>query len=241
MKTELQQLEPNLWLLEQPFRFFGTQIGTRTTIVRLADGRLWIHSPGPDLPAVYKQVRQLGTVAFLIAPNPFHHLFLPHAMRMFPDALAYGPRAVQKKHPGLDLSPFNQQAAADWGNQIQFLKLAGLKLGEYVFFDRASRTLLLTDLLFNLQGEDFATRLMLQVEGVKGKLGCTHLVSKLLLSDRKLLRAVCEQILSWDFERIIMCHGEVVEKEARSGFAKAMAWTGLEGSALNQSGPFVLG
>ncbi len=226
-KVQLQPLTENLWLLTQPFSFFGTQIGARTTVIRLADQRLWIHSPGPELPGVYHQLRQLGEVAYLVAPNPFHHLFLPKALQMFPAAIAYGPAAVQKKHPRLSLTRLEKQAPSEWGDEIEMLNLDGLRLGERVFFDRASRTLILTDLLFNLEGDDLPTRLMLKAEGVKGKLGCTRLVTQLMVSDRQRLVRTCEQILDWDFERIIMSHGEVVSQDARAAFIQAMAWTGL--------------
>lgn len=227
-KPELQPLAENVWLLAQPFAFFGTQIGARTTVIRLADQRLWIHSPGPDLPGVYHHLRQLGEVAYLVAPNPFHHLFLPKALQMFPAAIGYGPAAVQKKHPRLSLTRLEKQAPGEWADEIEMLNLDGLRLGERVFFHGASRTLILTDLLFNLVGDDLPTRLMLHAEGVKGKLGCTRLVSKLMVSDRQRLARVCEQILKWDFARMIMCHGEVVSTDARAGFIQAMAWTGLQ-------------
>lgn len=225
--SELQPVAENIWLLQQPLSFFGAQVGTRSTVIRLSDGRLWIHSPGPELPGVYKQLRQLGEVAYLVAPNAFHHMFLPKALQMFPEAVAYGTQGVQKKHPRLSLEPLETLPAESWNGEIEKLSVKGLRLDEQVFYHHASATLMLTDLLFNMRGEDFYTRLMLTLEGVQDKLACTRLVAFLLLKDRDALRQSCEAILDWDFERIIMCHGETVETEAQAAFAQAMAFTGL--------------
>ena len=228
MQKELQQLAENVWLLKQPLKFIGTEVGTRTTIIRLSDRSLWIHSPGPELPRFYQTFKQLGEVKYLVAPNPLHHMFLPTAMRMFPDATGYGPAAVQKKHPELSLTHLEKQTPPEWNSEIEMLSLnEGLRLDEKVFYHPQSQTLLMTDLLFNMKGKDWPTRFMLYLEGVSDKLGCTRLVSIVLLKDRKQMRHLTEKILQWDFKRMIMCHGEVIENEAREGFTKAMAWTGI--------------
>ncbi len=229
MKTRLEQLDDNLWTLVQPLSFMKTQVGTRTTVVRLPDGKLWVHSPGPELPGVYHELKALGDVAYLVAPNPLHHLFLPTALQMFPAALVYGPAAVQKKHPQLPMLILEPSSASPlpWAPFIQQVLLDGLRIDEWVFFHSASGTLILTDLLFNMRASDFPTWLMLHLEGVYNKLGCTRLVSLLLLRDRQRLKAVCEGILDWDFQRLLMCHGRVVDNNAKAGFRQAMAFTGI--------------
>jgi hypothetical protein len=35
----------SLWIKRVPLRFFGLQMGTRMTVVRLDDGGLFVHSP----------------------------------------------------------------------------------------------------------------------------------------------------------------------------------------------------
>ena len=224
-KKRLEQLDDNLWTLVQPLTFMKTQVGTRTTVIRLPDGKLWIHSPGPELPGVYHELIKLGDVAYLVAPNTLHQMFLPTAFQLFPTATLYGTAAVIKKHPRLPIQLLQSPLSASWPQDIQGLILQGLRMEEWVFFHQASKSLILTDLLFNLQASDLPTQLMLHLEGVYNKLGCTRLVSKLLLRDRRQLKASCEDILDWDFQRILMCHGETVEVGAQAGFRQAMAFT----------------
>ena len=44
----LDRLAEDLWVEARPLRFFGVEMGTRMTVVRLADGGLWVHSPVPS-------------------------------------------------------------------------------------------------------------------------------------------------------------------------------------------------
>jgi hypothetical protein len=70
----VRQLDSDLWVSESPLRFLGLEVGARMTVVRLSGGRLWLHSPVPAIPELIEQVRALGEVAYLVAPNRFHHL-----------------------------------------------------------------------------------------------------------------------------------------------------------------------
>ena len=45
-------------------------------VVRLPDGRLFLHSPIAPSDDLAREVEALGPVAYLVAPNKFHHLFV---------------------------------------------------------------------------------------------------------------------------------------------------------------------
>ncbi|NJR48100.1 MAG: DUF4336 domain-containing protein [Hyellaceae cyanobacterium CSU_1_1] len=69
----LRQLDNNLWVAEQPLKFMGLPVGTRMTVIRLADNSLLLISPIAITPEIKQQLNSLGTVRYLIAPNLFHH------------------------------------------------------------------------------------------------------------------------------------------------------------------------
>ena len=71
----LRQLDNNLWVAEQPLKFMGLPVGTRMTVIRLADNSLLLISPIEITPKIKQQLISLGTVKYLIAPNLFHHLY----------------------------------------------------------------------------------------------------------------------------------------------------------------------
>ncbi|KIG15533.1 hypothetical protein DB30_05556 [Enhygromyxa salina] len=51
------------------------------TVIRLDDGRLLLHSPIRCTPELREELDALGSVAFVAAPNRFHHLFARGARR----------------------------------------------------------------------------------------------------------------------------------------------------------------
>ena len=57
----VRTLDKNLWVIDHPLRMpGGIEIGTRTTLVRLASGELWMHSPGPFSSEALDWIRYAG-------------------------------------------------------------------------------------------------------------------------------------------------------------------------------------
>jgi hypothetical protein len=80
-----------------------------------------------------------------------------------------------------------------------------------VLFQRSSRTLVLTDLCFNIQSSSSrVARLVFRANGMWRRFGPSRMV-RLLVSDEGAFRRSLEQVLRWDFERIVPGHGEVIE------------------------------
>jgi hypothetical protein len=59
------------------------------TVVRLPDFKLLLHSPIAAAADLVRKVKALGPVAYLVAPNRFHHLFVGEWQRACPDASIY--------------------------------------------------------------------------------------------------------------------------------------------------------
>ncbi len=223
----LRALDEGIWVAEQPLRFLGIEVGARMTLIRLADGRLLVHSPIRPAPERLAAVRALGEVAALVAPNRFHHLFVA-------DWLAACPGARLFLAPGLDAKRGDLAANAGilsdepdplWQGQLEQVVVRGLPMvNEVVFFHRASATLVATDLAFHLGAEaPSATRLFIRLTGRFGELAPT-LVERLLTRDRAAFRASLERILAWPFERVIVAHGTILERDGRRALARGYDW-----------------
>jgi len=224
-ESPLQALDTDIWTLEQPFSMpGGVQLGTRSTIVRLSDQSLWLHSPGPGVRGAYPALRKLGEVSQIVAPNAFHHLFLADAGELFPKATLWGPRALRRKQPKLSFSLLEQETPAAWQPVLLSHAVQGLKLRESVFLHVPSKTLIVTDLLFHLYPKDLPTRLLTTLMGTRNRLACSKLV-KFALEDRQAFRQSLAQILEWDFERLLMAHGQILAQDAKNAFAQAMQWS----------------
>ena len=224
MPKALQQLDTDIWCLDQAFSLKGLEIGTRTTVVRLGDGSLWLHSPGPDTGAAYRALIREGEVRHLVAPNAFHYLYLEQASRLFPQALLWGPGAVARKRPRLTLQRLSDEPPPAWDTDLDLQALKGLVSQEYAFYHRPSRSLILTDLLFHLFPEGALSRLLLGLGGVSGQLTGSGLVSRIWLRDRRALHQSLKAVAAWDFQRILMSHGRIVEVDARQRFNQALDW-----------------
>ncbi|MEM9174195.1 MAG: DUF4336 domain-containing protein [Myxococcota bacterium] len=226
----MRELHADLWVDESPLRFLGLEVGARMTVVRLPNGELLLHSPirlDADLRA---EVEGLGPVAYLVAPNKLHHLFLDDWIAAFPDAALYlAPGLAEKR---TDLAPtgvLGDAAEPAWAEVLDQVALGGFSFAnEVVFFHRPSQTLILTDTAFNVGPEGAPlTRAFFKLAGVYGTLSPT-LVEKLLIRNRDAFRAGLERVLSWPFERVVVSHGAVKEKGGREELLRGYAWL-LEG------------
>jgi hypothetical protein len=222
----LRALDENLWVAEQQQRFVGLEVGSRMTVIRLADGGLWVHSPLRLTPAVREAVEALGPVRHLVAPNLFHHLSIGDWMAAYPQARSYAAPGLPEKRKDLRFHELlSDTVPAPWAGQLAVLPWRGAPmLGEVVFFHHASRTLLLTDSAHNIGPEAPAfTRTMFKVLGGYGRLS-TSLVDRLVNRDRAAARGTVDTILKWDIQRVIPSHGHIVERDGARAFREAYAW-----------------
>jgi hypothetical protein len=222
----LRKLDENLWVAEQPLKYMGLAIETRMTVILLANGSLWVHSPLRLTPERREAIEALGPVRFLVAPNKYHHLFIGDWMAAFPQARAHAAPGLSEKRKDLSFhAVLSEQAPAEWAGQIDVVPWQGAPMiGEVVFFHRASRTLVLTDSAHNV-GPDAApfTRFVFQVFGGYGRLS-SWVVDRLVNRDRAAARRTVDTILQWDIQRVILAHGHIVERDGAQAFRKAYAW-----------------
>jgi hypothetical protein len=206
--------DTDLWSSEFKLAWQGglVPIPVRTTVIRLRDGSLVVHSPGPLGPELLRELDALGRVAFLVIPYA-HGKYAEAAARAFPSARLLAASEPPRARRSL---PFHGALAddppAEWAGQIDTHRVRGFRLNEVVLFHRASRTLVITDLAFNIQESDsrFA-RLFFRAEGMWRRFAPSLLLKWFAVSDRRGLDASIERILRWNFERILPGHGAVLE------------------------------
>jgi len=222
----MEQLDTDLWIQDAPLRFGGLEVGARMTVLRLPGNRLMLHSPIALSEAVAEEVQKLGTVAYLVAPNCFHHLFLSEWQQAFPEAEAFAAPGLDKKRPDLEgVKVLGDSPEAGWADQVDQVHAKGFQLlNEVLFFHRPSATLIATDLAFNIrESSPLLTRMAFSVIGSTGSVAPT-LLERFFARDRKAFRRSLEQALSWPFERIVVAHGEVSESGGREELLRGYGW-----------------
>lgn len=223
----LRELDRGLWAVEQPLRVGGLELGARTSLVRLADGGLIVHSPGPLTAALRGEIEALGPVRALIAPNLLHHMFLAESARVFPRALVFAAPGLREKLGATRIDQVLADAPPPlWASDLDQLVVRGAPgLNEVVFRHRASRTLICVDLCFNVRRSSSAlTRVAMRLNSAYGRFGPSRLFRYTVMKDARAMRASIDRILEWDFERVVVAHGDVLERDGQSSLERSFSW-----------------
>jgi hypothetical protein len=221
--TMLDPLGPDLWTATSMMRFpGGVRLPIRMTVVRLPDGGITVISPLPVNDALASAVAALGPVRTLVGPSLLHHLSLGDWRQRFPDATLLGTPGLAEKRR--DLAFDGTTEGAPWGDALTAHLVAGApRLNEVVFHHPASRTLITTDLVFNiLEPANRRTSLVLRLMGTRGRLARSREWG-LLTRDRGAQRDSVDRMLALPFDRVLMAHGEPVEGNGRGELARALS------------------
>jgi hypothetical protein len=229
--TALKQRGADLWTAEGqaeigvPTFLRRYDFSTRMTVIRLPDGGLFLHSPVRLDDRIRAELGALGTVRAVVAPNRFHHLFVGDYRVPYPRARFYGALGLQTKRRDLAFfGMLGDEPMPEWRGTIEQRLFRGApSLNETVFFHPLSRTLLLTDLAFNIpEGKVWGVPLLFKIMGTPGRFGPSRLV-RLAIRDKKAALNSLKRILEWDFDRVIVTHGDIIESggpaRLREGFA----------------------
>ncbi len=222
----MKQLDRGLWVAEQPLRIAGLELGARMTVIQLSGGELLLHSPIRPATDLVREVGSLGSVSALVAPNRFHHLFAEAWLEARPGAQLFVAPGLASKRPDLPRAGvLSDEPELLWKGVLEQVVIRGVPLSnEVVFFHPASRTLIATDLAFNIGPDRSAlTRLAFRLSGAYGRLAPTYM-ERLLVRDRASFRASLERVLEWPFERVIVAHGTVLETGGRRELARGFSW-----------------
>jgi hypothetical protein len=226
MPHRLRQLGPEIWVAERPQRFYGLEVGTRMSVIRLADGSLLLHSPVALDRSLRKELDALGPVRYAVAPNRVHHLYAGDVARAYPESRLWIGPGLETKRPDLVYEAIlDDEAPSAWRGQVDQVFFRGRPFeNEVVFCHRRSRTLILCDLAFNFrEGTHWVTRILMQMMWSYGRFGPSRL-DPLLIRDRAAARASLERILAWDFDRVVVAHGDVLERGGREALRDGYAW-----------------
>lgn len=223
----LREIDRDIWVTEQPFRYLGLSVGIRMTVVRLANSELAVISPIQMNDTIINQLNKIGTVKHIIAPNLYHHLFAADFKKYYQDATFWAAPGLEVKKQDLLIDKNIDRNPSSLWDGLEYIFFDGVRtlgfngfdsLNECVFFHAASRTLILTDTAFNFD-ETFPviTQFVARVIGGYKNLS-PSLLERVATTEKEKVRQSVEKILNWDFERVIMAHGSIVEQNGKDKF-----------------------
>ena len=219
-------LDENLWLLSYPLPLLGADLQRNVAVIRLSSGDVVIHSTGPFTLEDVAAISSVGHPGWLLDTMLRHDTFAKRGRETFPDATYLAPEGFSKR-VGFATGPL-LPVPTEWGGEIEIIRLDGVPImEEHAVFHRPSRTLIVADLLFNFGPDAPAwTRLLMRLAvGAKHDPGMARSM-RMTVKDDGALRRSLAAVEAWDFDRIIVGHGDPVPTDGKRRFAEALRAAG---------------
>lgn len=175
------------------------------------------------------KIKETGPVTDIVAPSLLHHLFVGEARNHFPQARVWGLPGMEKKDPAVKWENIIGRDPWPYTEEIPELPVDGVpRMDEAAFFVKSEKLLIVTDLCFNLQNpKGWGAPIMLRLLGTYKKFGVSRLINR-YMEDRPLFENSMKRILEWDFEKIAMAHGDLIEKGGKPLLRAALQQRGFK-------------
>lgn len=218
-----------IWASERPVWFSGVRLRARTSVIRLDDGRLLVHSPAPPSAELRREMAELGAVGWLVVPNCFHHLGTPAAAAAFAGAKVVGPASAAAKNRELRIDLDIGEAA--FGEQVPELacfRLDGVPfLDETLLYHRPTETLFGADVVLRADEHDHWTwRVAARVVGCYERLRVPPDVRK-KIADKEAAARSLRALEAVPVERLVIAHGAVIDDAPLAQLLEAWRLAGV--------------
>lgn len=248
----IRDITPNITTLSVPFARFGLiKVGGRATLVKLQTGNIAVFSPVALTSDVKSKVRTMGPIKYIVAPDIEHHIFVTPWAKEYPEAEVVGVEGLPEKREGnpdtkgirfhhifTAKNKRDMRISPEFDEEFDYEYFHSHSNKELVFLHKPSRTLIEADMLFNLPATEqyskaaedprsgILTKLFASLMNTQGNL----IWQKRFLwyaaggKDRPGFAESAKRIRRWDYDRIIPCHGDVIETGGKSIMEQATAW-----------------
>lgn len=221
----MNKLAEGLYQFTQDHYLMGHNFGCKMYAVVDPTGVTLI-SPIEISPEIKQQIDELGAVHSVIAPNPFHHIYLSSCKENYPSAGYYAPIELLKKTKAFNFDVIvEDDKNYKWRSIVLDYTLfrPSSTYSEIIFYYAPTKELILTDLFMNFSvNGGIKNKLFLMLIGNYKKFGPTRLI-KALLRDENEVKRLIEKVREWAPENIRLAHGNDLIGDAEINFIKKMA------------------
>jgi hypothetical protein len=222
-----------VWIIDSgPLRIMGAPLPVRMTVVRLANGDLWLHSPTGYDDKLRGELERHGRIRHLVAPDIAHWTFLQAWQQRCPDAVTWAAPGLreraQVKKSGVRLDrDLGEAPPPEWAGDMEQVVVPGAGFSEVAFFHKPSRTLILTDIVQNLEPEKLPVimRQVARLNGVLAPNGKAPIYLRLVLrAKRRAAAAAVTRMLQWNPERVVFSHGCWFDRDGAAALRRSFSW-----------------
>lgn len=230
----LKPLVDGVWIVDSgPISVAGLKMPIRMTVVRLSNGDLFLHSPTRCTPELAREVAALGPVRHLVAPTTAHWSYLGEWQQAYPDATSWAVPALrdraQVRASGVRIDrDLGSEAPVEWADDMaQGMVAGGAGFHEAWFLVKAARTLLLCDLVENLDPDKLTpvTRLVMWAAGATHATTARHVRAVVRLGGKE-AAASLRAMLALSPDRVVFAHGQLFDHDGAARLKHAFAWLG---------------
>jgi len=229
----LKPVAPDIWIVDSgPMHIMGAPIPIRMTVIRTGDGSLLLHSPSPFRFELKAALDREGPVRHLVAPNTVHWSFVGEWQSHLPDATVWAAPGLRArpavKQSGLRIDRDLEDGAPElWGGVLQTVVVPGAGISEVAFFHRPSRTLVLTDLVVNVEAEKLPALLAVgaKLVGAAAPDGKAPAYARLAFkAGGDAAREAAQRLLALEPERVIFSHGAWFQTDGTAQLRQSLRW-----------------
>ncbi|SFV32318.1 protein of unknown function [Devosia crocina] len=227
-----KRVAEDVWVVDGGHEVAGAPLPVRMTVLRLPDGSLLLHSPTRHTPQTQAALEELGRIGHVVAPNTVHWAYVQGWQAQLASATYWSVPGLRKRRAVVksalrldhDLPGKVQQA---WGGAVDCILVRGMGITEAALFHRPSRTLVLTDLVVNVEQDklpgllSFGARLVGSV-APHGK--APIYVRMAFRMGGEEAKAAARRIIELEPERVIFSHGRWFDTGAAQKLKESLRW-----------------
>jgi len=222
----LSFIDDGLFVVEGRWR--RSPFERKMTVFRLASGEIALHSAIAMDEAGMTALEAIGRPAWILVPNSGHFSDASWYGERYPSARVLVPASARVKLFE-KIRRIDGSLDEDWPEalhgELAVVPLDGTRIGEVALVHGPSRTLVLTDAVFNYSGRDLPlfARWFMRANRAYGRFGPSRIFTSLVVQNRDAFLASIDALLEHDFDRVIMSHGRMLDSGGKDAIRDAFA------------------
>src|SRR3569833_1042485 len=240
----MKPISDNIWNADTDIPLGRIQLPVRMTVIRLGNGALLLHSPIPYSIALRRELELVGRIEWLVAPSIAHWMYVKEWQKAVPQAVTFAVPGLrlrqQVQASGMRIDrELSDEAPAQWNGEIEVVLLSAPWYAECALFHVASRTLVLTDVVQNIDPSSLppAARAVGRLLGntQPRAMAPVYLRALLRLGGRGFQRAAA-RLVSFAAERVVFAHGQWFDRNGRARLQHSLRWALPHGGSPSMRG-----
>jgi hypothetical protein len=227
----LKRVAEDLWIVDSgPISPMGLTMPIRMTVIRFSSGELLLHSPTQHGDELARELEQLGPVRHLVASSIAHWTFITGWQDAFPGARVWAVpnlrNRAQVRQSGLRIdADLGDTTPAEWAQDVEQGLVRGGGFQEAWLLHRPSRTLVLTDLIENLEPAKLppASAAMAQIAWATRGSTAAHVRAAVLMGGGAARESI-RRMVGQEPERVIFAHGAWFADDGAGRLRRAFDW-----------------